>query len=101
MQGRFIGSRRLKERGVYSHIYSKNLNKTNVLSTKISRKFKNNGISTPSSDTPGPSRDLYRSLKSQHSCQNPHSLSLAVFTLKTDTDNPSSKSVKIDGKTDG
>ena len=46
------------------------LNKTNMLSTKISRKFKNSVISTPSIDTSRPSRDPYRSFKSQHRCQN-------------------------------
>ena len=47
------------------------LNKTNMLSTKISRKFKNSVISTPSLiDTSRPSRDPYRSFKSQHRCQN-------------------------------
>ena len=45
-----------------------------MLSAKISRKFKNSGISTPSIDTPRPSREPYRSLKSQHWCQNPCAL---------------------------
>ena len=45
-----------------------------MLSAKISRKLKNSGISTPSIDTPRPSREPYRSLKSQHWCQHPRSL---------------------------
>ena len=53
---RFIDRRRLKERGLYSHNCNK-LNKTNMLSAKISREFKNSGISIPSIDTSGPSRD--------------------------------------------
>ena len=36
----------LKERGIYSDDRNK-LNKTNMLLTKISREFKNGGISTP------------------------------------------------------
>ena len=54
-----------KERGVYSHDFNK-LNKTNMLSAKISREYKNGGISTPSVDMSRPSRDPYRSFKSQH-----------------------------------
>ena len=36
-----------KERGVNSHDFNK-LNKTNMLSAKISKEYKNSGISTPS-----------------------------------------------------
>ena len=54
-----------KERGVNSHDFNK-LNKTNMLSAKISREYKNSGISTPSVDLSRPSRDPYRSFKSQH-----------------------------------
>ena len=54
----------INARGVYSH-YSNNLNKTNMLSAKISREFKNSGTSTPSIDTFRPSRDPYRSFRSQ------------------------------------
>ena len=42
-----------------------------MLSAKISRGFKNSGISSPPIDTSSPSRDPYRSFKSQHRCQNP------------------------------
>ena len=38
-----------KERGVNSHDFNK-LNKTNMLSAKMSREYKNSGISTPSVD---------------------------------------------------
>ena len=41
-----------------------------MLLAKISREFKNRGISTPSIDTSRSSRDPYRSFKSQHRCQN-------------------------------
>ena len=58
-----------KERGVDSHDFNK-LNKTNMLSAKISREYKNSGISTPSVDMSRPSRDPYRFFKSQHQCQN-------------------------------
>ena len=54
----------INARGVYSHS-SNNLNKTNMLSAKISREFKNSGTSTPSIDTFRPSRDPYRSFRSQ------------------------------------
>ena len=67
--------RRLKERGVHSHNCNK-LNETNMLSAKISREFNNSGISTPSIDTSRRSRDRFRSFKSQHRCQNPHTLLL-------------------------
>ena len=67
-----IDRRRLEERGVHSHNCNK-LNKTNMLSAKISREFNNSGISTPSVDTSRRSRDPYRSFKSQHRCQNPRS----------------------------
>ena len=61
--GRLIHTRRLKEKGVYTHNSNK-LNKTNMLSAKISREFKNSGISTSSkfvnnNNTSGPSRDPY------------------------------------------
>ena len=46
--------------------YCNNLNKTNMLSAKISGEFKDSGISSSSIDTSRPSRDPYRSLKSQH-----------------------------------
>ena len=49
----------LKERGVYSHSCDK-LNKSYVLSAKISREFKNSQISC-------------LEIKSQHRCQNPRS----------------------------
>ena len=42
-----LGLKGLKERGVYSHNCNK-LNKTNMLSAKISKEFKNSGISAPS-----------------------------------------------------
>ena len=58
-----------KERGVNSHDFNK-LNKTNMLSAKISREYKNSGISTPSVDMSRRSRDPYRSFKSQHLCRN-------------------------------
>ena len=58
-----------KERGVNSHDFNK-LNKTNMLSAKISKEYKNSGISTPSVNISRPSRDPYHSFKSQHQCQN-------------------------------
>ena len=58
-----------KERGINSHDFNK-LNKTNMLSAKISKEYKNSRISTPSVDMSRPSRDPYRSFKSQHQCQN-------------------------------
>ena len=45
----------------------------------ILRDFENSGISTPSIDTSGPSRDLNLSFKSQYRCQNPHSLRVIVL----------------------
>jgi len=66
-------NRRLKETDVYCYNCNKLTKTKNVLSAKILRKFKNSGISTPSIDTPWPSRDPYRSFKSQHRCKNPRS----------------------------
>ena len=65
-----IDMRRLKEKGVYSYNCNK-LNKTNMLLANILniervQKIINSGISTASIDTSRPSRDPYRSFKSQH-----------------------------------
>ena len=46
-------------------------NKTITLSLKMSREFTNSLIFTPSFNTSRPSRDPYRSFKSQHRCQKP------------------------------
>ena len=70
-----MDKRRLKERGVYSRGFNK-LNKTNMLSVKISREFENSRIFTPSIDTSRPSRDPYRPFIFQHRCQNARSGSL-------------------------
>ena len=56
----------VKKRGVYSHNCNK-LNKTHMLSAKISREFKNGGKSTRLVDTSRPSRD-------PRLCQNPRPL---------------------------
>ena len=45
-EGSFIDGKQLKDRGVYSY-KRKQLNKTNILLSKISRAFKNCGISSP------------------------------------------------------
>ena len=57
-------------------------NKTITLSLKMSREFKNSIILTPSFNKSRPSRDPYRSFKSQNRCQNPRSSSyVKVFVL--------------------
>ena len=45
----------VKKRGFYSHGNCNKLNKTNMISMKLSRRFKNSGITTPSIDTSRPS----------------------------------------------
>ena len=52
-----------RERRIITVTISK---KTNILSAKLSGEFKDSGISSSSIDTSRPSRDPYRSLKSQH-----------------------------------
>ena len=52
-----------RERHIITVTVSK---KTNILSAKLSGEFKDSGISSSSIDTSRPSRDPYRSLKSQH-----------------------------------
>ena len=66
--GRLFNFRRPSE-GVQkreAYHYCNNLKKTNILSAKLSGEFKDSGISSSSIDTSRPSRDPYRSLKSQH-----------------------------------
>ena len=59
-------------------------NKTITLSLKMSREFTNSLIFTPSFNTSRPSRDPYRSFKSQHRCQKPRSSShFKVIALPT------------------
>jgi len=100
-RGCLIERKRLKERGAYSHNCNR-LNKTNMLSAKLSREFWNSGISTLLIDTPRSSRDPYRSFKSgQHRCQNPrsellrcHRQSILALTFQQDHTQKASLSSK-------
>ena len=68
----------LKERGIYSDDRNK-LNKTNMLLAKISREFKNGGVSTPTLliclGHP------YCSFNSQQRSQNPRSMFIVLLSL--------------------
>ena len=75
-----IDRRHLKKIGVFSYNCNK-LNKTNMLSAKILRKFRNSGKSTPSIDMSRPSGDPYCSFKSQYRLTYQNPCTLLIFCV--------------------